>query len=127
MEDRPLMAEPVPLAMLANPNYKGDPPNTGTPAVAYIAASVRARSWRRDCQGERRQQPAATTPFSSSAHLTWALSYVVPGAWKNSAYDPELPGPLFNADQIKVPVTLESVVKELSKQAIRDKVRHQTG
>jgi hypothetical protein len=34
-----------------------------------------------------------------------------------------LPGPLFNSDQIRIPTTLEAVVKELTKQAIRDKVR----
>lgn len=66
-----MSAPPVPLATLANPNYKGVPPYTG--------------------------------------------------AWKDAAYDPELPGPLFHADQIEVPTSLEDVVKEMTKQAIRDR------
>eukprot|EP00962_Isochrysis_galbana_P027217 scaffold8531_cov130-Isochrysis_galbana.AAC.10 len=39
------MADPVPLAQLANPNYKGDPPYTGTPSAEPLAISV---SWGRE-------------------------------------------------------------------------------
>ena len=41
------------------------------------------------------------------------------GAWASAAYDPEAPGPLYSAEQIRVPPELAGVVKEYTKAAIR--------
>lgn len=37
------------------------------------------------------------------------------GAWKGCAYDPELPGPIYHTDQVRVPPTLVEVVRLYSK------------
>ena len=42
------------------------------------------------------------------------------GAWKQCAYDPEMPGPLHTADQIGVPPSLSEVVRNYTKAAIRE-------
>lgn len=40
------------------------------------------------------------------------------GAWKDCAYDPELPGPIYHTDQIRVPTELEVIVREWTKAAL---------
>lgn len=40
------------------------------------------------------------------------------GAWKDCAYDPELPGPIYHADQVRVPTELQGVVRDWTKAVV---------
>ncbi len=41
-------------------------------------------------------------------------------AWHDAKLDPELPGPLYSADQIQIPPQLVDVMREFTKAAIRE-------
>ncbi|KAL1515663.1 hypothetical protein AB1Y20_002280 [Prymnesium parvum] len=40
------------------------------------------------------------------------------GAWKHCAYDPELPGPIYHPDQVRVPSELQDIVREWTKAVV---------
>ena len=41
-------------------------------------------------------------------------------AWQDAKLDPELPGPLYSADQIRIPPQLVDVMRDFTKAAIRE-------
>ena len=42
------------------------------------------------------------------------------GAWADAAYDPELPGPIYNTDQVKVESQMDAVMRAYTKKIIRE-------
>ena len=58
--------------------------------------------------------------ISGLANPTYKGIPAYTGAWKDCAYDPELPGPIYHADQVRVPSNLQDVVREWTKAVVRE-------
>lgn len=74
--------------------------------------------------------PAAETPnlrpvpigsnLAALANPTYKGIPEYTGAWKDCAYDPELPGPICHPDQVLVPSGLQDVVRAWTKAVVRE-------
>ena len=58
--------------------------------------------------------------LSGLANPTYKGIPAYTGAWKDCAYDPELPGPIYHTDQVRVPSNLQDVVREWTKAVVRE-------
>eukprot|EP00966_Prymnesium_polylepis_P252001 5826062-Prymnesium_polylepis.1 len=58
--------------------------------------------------------------LSALANPTYKGVSEYTGAWKDCAYDPELPGPIYHTDQVRVPSELQEVVREWTKAVVRE-------
>ena len=58
--------------------------------------------------------------ISGLANPTYKGLPAYTGAWKDCAYDPELPGPIYHTDQVRVPSTLQDVVRDWTKAVVRE-------
>lgn len=58
--------------------------------------------------------------IAAMANPTYRGAPPYTGAWDGCAYDPELPGPIYTPDQVRVPPSLDEVVRLYSKAAIRE-------
>eukprot|EP00966_Prymnesium_polylepis_P064795 1502921-Prymnesium_polylepis.1 len=54
---------------------------------------------------------ASVANLAAMANPTYKGLPPYTGAWKDCAYDPELPGPIYHTDQVRVPPTLEHVLR----------------